>query len=125
MGAKSNHIDFESVWKEEKQKESTPTNFTTFDQLAMNQKKPQTQHNPYLHQHPQYQSPPQHVTMNINMNMYPNVMNINVNGTNSPPPPTNPLNQVQFSQPITLETKAHDLEGKKEKEKKSWVDDWK
>ena len=102
MGAKSNHIDFESVWKEEKEKESAPTtNFTTFNELTMNQQK-QT-HNPYPYQPPQYQGyPPQHVTMNINMNMYPNVMNINVNGTNSPPPPTSPLNQIQFSQPITL-----------------------
>jgi len=47
--------------------------------------------------------PQQHVTMNINMNMYPNVMNISVNGTNNnPPPQLNPLNNINFSEPITL-----------------------
>ena len=55
---------------------------------------PTHQQNPYY--------PQQHVTMNINMNMYPNVMNINVNGTNNNVPNPNPLNQINFSEPITL-----------------------
>ena len=51
------------------------------------------------------------MTMNINMNMYPNVMNINVNGTQSTIQSngqsvgnSHSLNQVKFSEPITLET---------------------
>ena len=70
------------------------------------------------------------MTMNINMNMYPNVMNINVNGTQSTSQSngqsvahSHSLNQVKLSEPITLETKA--LGEKKVEEKKSWVDDWK
>lgn len=117
VGAKSSHIDFESVWNEEKEKKhpKKEESFSEFQNINMNTHSqnnynknatnsyPANNNNlqyPIHQQNPYY--PQQHVTMNINMNMYPNVMNINVNGTNNNVPNASPLNQINFSEPITL-----------------------
>ena len=71
--------------------------------------------------------------MNINMNMQPMFMNINMAGQNSYQVPYNLQHQHQqpptsfsqhaASQPITLDVTE---KSQKEKEaKKNWVDDWK
>ena len=68
--------------------------------------------------------PQQNVTMNINMNMYPNVMNINFAGYGNGNQQSNQLPQQQLncvkpgSPPITLEV----TEKKQDTEGKSWVD---
>ena len=137
IGTKNSHIDFESLWKESKEKTKPQThNFQEFNQAPFQQKPAYQQYPlqfpPSYPVPPPYTSgyPPQQVTMNINMNMYPNVMNINVNGTQSTSQSngqsvahSHSLNQVKLSEPITLETKT--LGEKKVEEKKSWVDDWK
>lgn len=71
------------------------------------------------------QPPPTHVTMNINMNMYSNVMNINLK--DNPTPPMN-IQTPNLSDQIKLDINDFVVKPKKEPEaekKKSWVDDWK
>lgn len=92
--------------------------------------------NPHQQSQHLYQQPT-HVTMNINMNMYSNVMNINLKDN----PPPNP-NAITLSTntggnksagntiPDAIRLDANDLKVKKEEpvdmeKKKSWVDDWK
>ena len=75
----------------------------------------------------------QHVTMNINMNMQPMFMNINLTGSNQHHNPYNTNSthaystssspvQISLSDPITLDLKPA---AKQEEKKSSWVDEWK
>lgn len=117
VGAKSSHIDFDSIWNEEKakkteQKKDHFQDFNTIHQINFPKNQPVSQQLPSYpintpQQFPAQQNPyfpQQHVTMNINMNMYPNVMNVNVSGNQNQVPqnPYNPPNQANLSQPITL-----------------------
>lgn len=73
------------------------------------------------------QPPPTHVTMNINMNMYSNVMNINLKD-NPPSTPATTNQSSNLSDQIKLDINDFVVKPKKEPEvekKKSWVDDWK
>jgi hypothetical protein len=104
--------------------------------------------NPSHYPHHGYSLPSHHnqqpqVTMNINMNMYPNVMNINM-GTvptypNAPQilQPSNQGKQFQYNdfftgnispppqtQNITLEVTLNQKDEQKSSKDKSWVDDW-
>lgn len=132
IGTKNSHIDFESLWNESKEKSKPQIHhFKEFNNFNFDQKPPQQQQSPFPLQFPtnNYAAPPysgypQQVTMNINMNMYPNVMNINVNGSQNVPH-SQSLNQVKLSEPITLEAKTLGEKKEKIEEKKSWVDDWK
>lgn len=70
--------------------------------------------------------PPTHVTMNINMNMYSNVMNINLQDNPTPAATTKPKDNI----PDAIRLDVNDFTVKKKEvpemdKKKSWVDDWK
>lgn len=72
-----------------------------------------------------------HVTMNINMNMYPKYMNVNLNGVGGSPaqPFEQPQKPQMNNQHYNIKLDLDDLkesEPKKEKgQEKSWVDEWK
>lgn len=78
--------------------------------------------------HHVYNQPaPTHVTMNINMNMYSNVMNINLKDNTAP---TIVNNQTpNLTDQIKLDINDFIVKPKKQEtetvQKKSWVDDWK
>lgn len=87
----------------------------------------------YGHHEPQHhftsQQPPTHVTMNINMNMYSNVMNINLQDNlthaNTSSHKTASNNKISDAIKLDISDFAVKKEPVVEKKGKSWVDDWK